>query len=78
MQKKSAGLLWISSKKNLSFKDTKKEIEERMKADIQRYKRNYGINIADFSNYDIVINTSEMTEEQMNNVILKAVKRLIN
>jgi cytidylate kinase len=42
-----------------------KEVEKRKESEINRYQSLYGVNICDESNYDLVINTSLKTQEQV-------------
>ena len=42
-----------------------KEVERRRASEIKRYKTLYGVNIGDDSNFDLVINTSQMTQEEV-------------
>lgn len=39
------------------------EVDRRRQSEIGRYKSLYGVNIADDENFDLVINTSSMTQE---------------
>ena len=59
-----------------SLQDTKKEIERRERLDILRYKKYYDINIIDFKNYDLVIDSSNMSEEKVNNAVLNALRSI--
>lgn len=60
-----------------TFKETLKEIKERFRIDRRRYKRNYGIDIYNIKNYDIVIDTSAMDIAEMNHFAEKAVRKFI-
>lgn len=61
-------------KKN-SVSDVKKMLVERYKNDRKRYKHYYRIDIEDLKNYDIVIDTSNLSKEQMENLVLDAVNK---
>ena len=56
-----------------------KKIKEREKSDIKRYKKIYGIkNAYNLKNYDIIIDTSDMSIRDMEKAVEKAVLRFIN
>jgi len=56
-----------------------KSLKERLKSDIKRYSKIYGIkNYYDIKNYDIVIDTSYLTIPQMDNAILGAISKYSN
>ena len=42
-----------------------KEVERRRASEIKRYKTLYSVNIGDDSNFDLVINTSQMTQDEV-------------
>lgn len=42
-----------------------KEVERRRASEIKRYKSLYSVNIGDDSNFDLVINTSHLTESEV-------------
>jgi cytidylate kinase len=64
-----------SEKKYKSAKDVLKEMKERMKSDMQRYRKYYGIkNVYSMSNYDIIIDSSYLTINEMRQKALDAVK----
>ncbi len=57
------------------FNDFKKVMQERIKSDIYRYKKYYGIeNAYDKKHFDLVIDTSGLTVEQTKEKIVKAIK----
>ena len=74
----AAQRIWKDKRKTETFnlKQTEKEVERRAKLDIIRYKKHYGIDISDFENYDVVIDTSEMDEKQVEKTVFDAVKKL--
>lgn len=49
----------------------KKEIQEREKSEAKRYKEYYGVNLKDRSIYDIVIDSTDKTPEEIVELILK-------
>ncbi len=53
----------------------KKEIREREKSEAFRYKRYYNIDLSDNSIYDLVIDSSEKSAEEIVTMILKQVKK---
>lgn len=54
-----------------------KEIKERNRIDVLRYRKYYHINIDDLRNYDLVIDTSNLDTKEMNKVVLSAMKKLL-
>ena len=62
-------------KYNLTLRKTLDNIKERRKSEIMRYKKYYGINLMDLKNYDIVIDTSDITAEEAADRIIKFVKQ---
>ena len=62
-----------------SIKEGTKAVKERLKSDIKRYKKYYGIkNLYDLRNYDIIIDTSKMSIKQMKKAVERAVLRYQN
>ncbi len=49
---------------------TKSNILERRKSEVERFKTQYGLNINDYNNFDLVINTSYHHIEEVVNVII--------
>ena len=62
-------------KENTTLAKTLENIKRREKSERLRYKKYYGISIDDLSNYDIIIDTSTMNEEEENNSVLRAIKK---
>ena len=59
-----------------NIKEGIKSLKNRLKSDIKRYRKIYGIkNYYDIKNYDIVIDTSYLTICQMNNAVLNAISK---
>jgi CMP/dCMP kinase len=54
--------------------DVKKEIKERMQSETKRYKKYYKIDCYDLSNYDLIIDTSKISIEQVAEKIVKYLK----
>ncbi|MBU2522793.1 MAG: cytidylate kinase family protein [Nanoarchaeota archaeon] len=61
-----------------SIEEAEMANKERIESDIKRHKMLYKINPYELKNYDIVIDTSEMTIEEMNKLALKAVRTFID
>lgn len=51
-------------------------IKERMESEKARYKKWYGLDIYDLSNYDILVDTSDMTVEEIVDDVLRSIERL--
>ena len=67
-----------SEKGYKSIEEAEKANKERIESDIKRYKKLYNINPYKLENYDIVLDTSEMTIEEMNKLALKALRTFID
>lgn len=60
-----------------SFKnaqEAEKSLRERVRSDSRRYKKYYGIDFLDKSNYDIVVDTTSLTINQVVEKIMKKIK----
>ena len=57
------------------FKQRKKEIVEREKSEAVRYRSYYGIDVQDTSIYDIIVDTSDKTPEEIVQIILSRMKK---
>jgi cytidylate kinase len=66
------------SENALNFKQALKEIKERNRVDILRYKKYYHVNIDNLNNYDLIIDTSDLSLKEMCNATLDAIKSLVN
>jgi len=63
-----------SERKYKSLKDAINEIKERIDSDKKRYKKYYNINnVYDIKNYDIVMDTTDLSIKEMCNLALKAI-----
>jgi cytidylate kinase len=57
-----------------SAKEEEKALKERLKSDIKRYKKYYGIkDLYDLKNYDITIDSSKMSIKEAEKAVEKAV-----
>jgi len=52
-------------KENLSYTKTMENIKRRIRSERMRYRKYYGIDVEDLSNYDIIIDTSDLSINQM-------------
>ncbi len=59
-----------------SFAQLKKSIKERIENDKKRYKKYYGIDHTKKSNYDLVLDTTNLTRKQQIDKIWQAIKPL--
>lgn len=66
-------------KRNEGVEKNLEEVESSMKqrigSDIKRYKKYYGVDITDRSHYDLIINTTKLTVEQVVGKIIEFVKK---
>jgi CMP/dCMP kinase len=53
--------------------ETPVELREREKSDASRYQEYYGIDIADLSIYDFVVNTGTLSEDGMSQTVKAAI-----
>ncbi|MDO4369245.1 MAG: cytidylate kinase family protein [bacterium] len=58
-----------------SINEQKKALIERFKKENERYFTLYGIKKDDMSNYDLVVDTTELTPEEVANVIIREFKK---
>jgi cytidylate kinase len=56
------------------FKKRKQEIVDREKSEATRYKKYYDIDVCDSSIYDLVIDSSDKTPEEIVEIIFKEIK----
>ena len=61
-------------KKTISVQETHKNLEARQKSDAVRYKKWYGLDITKLENYDVAIDTTKLTQKQVLEKVLEAVK----
>lgn len=64
-----------SERENVNLDTTTKAIESRTYSERQRYLRYYGLDYTDHSCYDLVIDTSELTIEEVVDLIIDFVNR---
>ena len=57
-----------------SLEEATAKTVERQKSEAKRYMKYYGIDISDCSVYDLVINTDDMTPDQVLDLILEKVR----
>jgi len=63
-------------KKRKSVKETLESIKKRTESDRMRYKKYYNVDFTDRSQYDIVIDTTNLTVEQVADKIIREIKRI--
>jgi cytidylate kinase len=59
-----------------SIKELAKQIEERKKSEIKRYKKYYGVNHHDKKHYDLYLDTTKMTIKEEVDYLLKKIKKI--
>ena len=64
------------SEKFESFDDLVKKIKQRKASEIKRYKKYYGINHHDKNNYDLVIDTANISAEEVTKKIINHTRKL--
>ncbi len=63
-----------SEHENVSLEDTRRAIEARTVSEQTRYMDYYGLDYGDHSQYDLVVDTSEWSIDQVTSLILAAVE----
>lgn len=48
------------------------EISKRRRSEVERFRSIYGIDLSDLDNYDLVVDTSEASQEEIAEVVLRA------
>lgn len=66
-----------SERKYENASEVEKANKERIRSDMKRYKKLYGINPYEMKNHDILIDTSGMSIDEMNHAAFEAVKRFL-
>jgi len=66
--------LRIDEKENRTLEDTKKAILRRIKSERIRYKIYYNLDCSDLNNYDLVVDTTNLSIEEVVDRIVKFVK----
>lgn len=66
-----------SAENYITMEEARKNIRERMNLESTRFKRLYGADLYDMNNYDLVVDTSPLTEEEVYNYVKKKVMELI-
>jgi len=64
----------VMNREKTEYDETKKEIEERFKHEIEDWTKIYGINYTDQKYYDIILNTGNLNKEQMTKTIANIIK----
>ena len=64
----------IRQENNVTQESTLKNLEKREQSEKKRYKEYYDLDYTDDSNYDLVIDTSDISAEQVANKIIEFVK----
>jgi cytidylate kinase len=59
-----------------SLEEVEKSIEERMKSDRKRYKKYFDIDVYDQSNYDIVVDTTHLSPEEVFKKVCQEVEKI--
>lgn len=63
----------LDERENTTFEKTKRNIKRRMHSEVRRFKKYYGLNLTDKKNYDIVINTTNLSINEVFNAVKKAI-----
>ena len=65
-------------KKAGSLEDVLENISRRRETDDLRYKKYYGVNIRDPKNYDLFLDTTNLTQEEVFECVINFIKKRIN
>ena len=60
-----------------NFKETLKQVKERIVFEQRRYKKYYNVDIYDVKNYDVIIDTSNLGLDEMDCLVEKVVRKFI-
>lgn len=74
----AAKRIFSEKRKHEQYKDINESVEKiktRINSEDKRYKEYYNINYQDRKNYDIIINTTKTTPEEVVEMIIKNLKR---
>ena len=63
------------SENHSSIEEQKKDMIKRRESEKERYMKTYNIDVTDLSKFDLVIDTTDMTIEEVANTILKSYKK---
>ncbi len=61
-----------------SLEEMKASLRQRMASDTRRYKQYYGVDVNDKSHYDYCLDTSELSEEEVFNIIYDLILKSID
>ena len=67
-----------SSENFNTVQEQKEDLQKRFKLENERYFELYNIHKEDLANYDLVINTSNITPAQVANVIIEEYEKWLN
>lgn len=67
----------IAKREGRSLEEVRKETLARERSEAKRYKKLYGIDVGDHSAFDLVLNTENLSEEEMVRVLELAVGSMI-
>jgi predicted cytidylate kinase len=63
----------IMNRENKSYEQVRTEIETRESGEVERYKKLYNLDYKDHSHYDVIIDTTNLTPEQ---IVIKIIENL--
>jgi len=61
-------------KENLTIKKTEENIKKRIRSEKLRYKKYYNLDCYDKKNYDVVVDTNEISAKEVTEKIIKSIK----
>lgn len=64
----------IAEREGRSFEEIKRETMLREESEAKRYKELYGINVNDYSVFDLILNTESFDEKEMVQILRRAVR----
>ncbi len=67
----------LSRREGVPVEESLRLVRERNERDIKRYKELYGIDISSLDVYDLVLDTSYFSKEEMNEIILSILRKLL-
>ncbi len=67
----------LAKREGMRIKEAKKIVEKRDREDARRYKKYYGLELDDYSIYDLIIDNTDMEIEKQKKLVEKALKQAL-
>lgn len=67
----------ISRREGREKEEVLRETKQREESEARRFRELYGIDVNDFSVFDLILNTGRLSEEQTKRIIVSAVEKIL-